>query len=45
MPDKAEDAFVVEGKARLFMLASPESEISFDDEFKLIFDELTGSFQ
>lgn len=32
-------------KARLFMLVSSESEISFDDEFKLILDELTGSFQ
>lgn len=32
-------------KARLFMLISSEAEISLDDEFKIILDELTGSFQ
>ncbi len=32
-------------KARLFMLVSSEPESSLDDEFKIILDELTGSFQ
>jgi hypothetical protein len=32
-------------KARLFMLVSSEPELSLDDEFKIILDELTGSFQ
>jgi hypothetical protein len=31
-------------KARLFMLVSSEPEVSLDDEFKIILDELTGSF-
>lgn len=32
-------------KARLFMLVSSKAEISLDDEFKIILDELTSSFQ
>ena len=32
-------------KARLFMLMAPDKEIALDEEFKIILDELTGSFK
>jgi hypothetical protein len=32
-------------KARLFMLVEPGKEIALDEEFKVILDELTGSFK
>lgn len=32
-------------KARLFMLVEPGKEIALDEEFKIILDELTGSFK